>query len=167
MVAVMKKLLTACVCASFATGLLSAQPAPTSKPTDVPTAKSVPPKVAPAAKTAPVPVVKEEEPKIPGTSIKRDNGTWLGLEVVGGNYKRSFYDEKKKPMSPDVTRASARWPDPRGRGDDRTILNRSGNALVGAKVVLPPFVFNVYMTLLQGEGDEAKAVESYVIPFRG
>ena len=43
----------------------------------------------------------------------------------------------------------------------------SGNFLVGAKPVVPPFAFNVYLTLLQGEGDEAKAVESYVVPFHG
>jgi len=167
MVSDMKKLLIAFACTTFASCLLADQPAPASKSTDVPPAKSVPPKAAPAAKTAPLPVVVEEEPKIPGTSVKRDNGTWLGLEVVGGNYKLSFYDKKKKAMPPDVTRANARWPNPRARGDDRTVLNLSGKALVGAKVVLPPYVFNVYLTLLKGEGDEAKAVETYVIPFRG
>jgi hypothetical protein len=151
----------------FAVSLLSGQTAPAPKPPDAPAAKPVPPKAAPTAKTAAQPVVKEEEPKIPGTAVKRDNGTWLGLEVVGGNYKLSFYDKKKKAMTPDVNRASARWPNPRAQGDDRTILNPSGNALVGAKVVRPPFVFNVYLTLLKGEGDEATAVESYVIPFRG
>ncbi len=171
----MKKILFAFASSWFAVGLLSAKPAATTLPTDsngAPAAKLVEPKAAavakPAnAKTAPLPLVKEEEPVIPGTSVKRENGTWIGLEVVGGNFKLSFYDKKKKTMTPDISRASARWPNPRAPGDNRTMLNPSGNALVGAKPVLPPFTFNVYLTFLQGEGDEAKAVESFVIPFRG
>jgi hypothetical protein len=109
---------------------------------------------------------KEEEPKIPGTTIVRTNGKFLGLEVVGGQFKLSFYDAKKKPAAVDVTRASARWPNPRGPGDYRTVLNLSGKALVGSKPVVPPYTFNVYLTLLQGEGDEAKAVENYVVQLR-
>jgi hypothetical protein len=109
---------------------------------------------------------KEEEPKIPGTTIVRPNGTFLGLEVEGGKFKLSFYDKKKKAMAVDVTRATARWPNPRGPGDNRTVLNPAGKALIGAKPVLPPFTFNVYLTLLQGDGDEAKAVENYVVQLR-
>jgi len=109
----------------------------------------------------------EKEPVIPGTTIARPNGTFLGLEVVGVNFKLSFYDKKKKPMAPDVTRALARWPNTRGSGDNRTVLNPSGNSFMGTKPVIPPFTFNVFLTLLQGDGDEAKAVENYVVPFRG
>lgn len=129
---------------------------------------------APVVKpVAPAPAKKEEkaktekEPVIPGTTIARPNGTFLGLEVVGVNFKLSFYDKKKKPMAADVTRALARWPNTRGSGDNRTVLNPSGNALVGSKPVIPPFTFNVYLTLMQGDGDEAKTVENYVVPFRG
>jgi len=110
---------------------------------------------------------KEKEPVIPGTSVQRSDGTYLGLEVVDGRFKLSFYDKKKKVMEPTVTRAAARWPDPRAPGDDRTVLNLSGKALIGAKPVRPPFTFNVYLTLLQGEGNDTKAVETLVIPFRG
>ena len=87
--------------------------------------------------------------------------------MVGGNFKLSFYDKKKKLMAVDVTRATAKWPNPRAPGDNRTVLNGSGTALVGAKPVVPPFTFTVYLTLLQGEGAEAKAVESFVVPFHG
>ena len=163
----------------FTASLMQAQPAP--KPADpatstTPTIPAAKPETT--AKTAPAKtpttkdkkVTKEEPPpKIPGTEIARTNGTFLGLEVVGGNFKLSFYDKKKKPMTIDVTRANARWPNKKSAttGDNRTVLNGSGNFLVGAKPVVPPFAFNVYLTLLQGEGDEAKAVESYVVPFHG
>jgi hypothetical protein len=47
------------------------------------------------------------------------------------------------------------------------VLNGSGSTLVGARPVLPPHSFTVFLTLLQGEGDEAKAVENYTVPFKG
>lgn len=152
---------------------LFAQYAKPSKPYEPPVetksapATNVPAAKTPAKKTDAKKEKKAEEPKIPGTVVTRADGSYLGLEVVGGNFKLSFYDKKKKLMAPNVTRATARWPNPRSPGDSRTVLNVSGNALVGSKPVLPPYTFNVYITLLQGEGDEAKAVESFVIPFRG
>ena len=106
-------------------------------------------------------------PKIPGYVITRPNGTFLSLEVVGGNFHLTFYDKKHKKMAIDVTRATARWNNTRGPGANRTVLNGSGTTLVGSKPVLPPFTFNVYLTLLQGEGEEAKAVENYTAQFRG
>jgi hypothetical protein len=173
------KTLAAVATVLFAASQLFAQPQPVvpttdtkstaAKPADKTTdAKPADPKAAPGTKA---PVKKDdkkvEEPKIPGTNIARANGTFLGLEVVGGNFKLSFYDKKKKPMAPDVTRVTARWPNTRGPGDNHTVLNPSGNALVGSKPVLPPFTFNVYLTFLKGEGENAKAVENYVVPFRG
>jgi hypothetical protein len=147
--------------AVIAAGVMQAETKPAPKPAPAQPASD---KAAPVAKKEP----KKEEPlpKIPGMEIARANGTFLGLEVAGGNFKLTFYD-KKKPMAVDVTRATARWPNPRSPGDNRTVLNGSGTALVGAKPVLPPYNFNVYLTLLQGEGEEAKAVETYVVQFRG
>lgn len=131
------------------------------------TAETTPAKPAKPGTKAKVEVAKEAEPTIPGQTIARANGTFLGLELAEGKFKLSFYDAKKKPMAPDITRAAVRWPDPRGPGDNRTVLNPSGNALLGSKPVLPPFTFNVFITLLQGDGDESKAIETLVVPFRG
>ncbi len=149
-------------CLLFATSVLSAQapaaPASAAKPK------------APAAKAAPAGKADKKEvplPKILGTEIVRANGTKLGLEVVDGKFKLTFYDKKNKPMAMDVTRATARWPNPRSPGDNRTVLNGSGTALIGQKPVIPPYTFIVFLTLLQGEGDEAKAVENYTVHFRG
>lgn len=154
------------MCLLFATSLMQAQTPPADKPADpkAPAAKAATGKADPAkAETK-----KEEElPKIPGTVIVRPDGTKLGLEVVGGKFKLTFYDKMHKPMAMDVTRATARWPNPRAPGDNRTVLNGSGTALVGVKPVIPPLIFNVFLTLIRGEGDEAKAVENYVVPFKG
>ncbi|MSU46186.1 MAG: hypothetical protein EXS42_03450 [Lacunisphaera sp.] len=155
----------------FAASLIQAQTPLVAKLVEpvTPTTKTTPVKSV----TTKVPVAKDTKTKvevmgvIPGTTIARPNGTFLGLEVVAGNFKLTFYDKKKKPTAMDVTRARARWPNLRSPGDNRTVLNGSGNALVGAKPVLPTFTFNVYLTLLQGENDEAKAVETYMVGFRG
>jgi hypothetical protein len=156
----------------FAASQLFAQSQTTTDQTTPPKAPEVKPadkKVTPAAKT---PVKADEkkpvpEPKIPGTTIVRGNGTFLGLEVADGLFKLSFYDKKKKPMVPDVLRAIARWPNTRGPGDNRTVLNLSGNSLIGQKPVVPPFSWNVYLTLLKDGGDPAKPeqVETFVVPF--
>jgi len=67
----------------------------------------------------------------------------------------------------DVSGGLARWANVRGPGDIRSPMTISGKALITAKPAIPPFSYNVFITLLQGEGDNAKAVENYTVPFRG
>ncbi len=132
------------------------------------TAKPADPFAKADAKKDPKAADKKKEPvyTIKGTTIARANGTFLGLQVVNNVYVLSFYDAKKKPAAVDVTRALARWPNPRGRGDYRNVLNVSGTSLVGTQPVMPPYNFNVFITLLKGEGDESKAVENYTVSLR-
>lgn len=171
------KSLAVATCLLFATSLIHAQTPAAAKPADpkATAIETVAPK-APAGKAATtatpakkVEKKKEELPKIPGAVINRSNGTFLGLEVVGGKFKLTFYDKKHKPMAVDVTRGNARWPNKIDNtpSDFRTVLNPSGTALIGVRPVLPPLVFNVYITLIQVEGETEKAVENYVVPFRG
>lgn len=116
---------------------------------------------------------KEAAPKIDGITIARPNGQFLGIALEGGTFKLSFYDEKKKPVPPDVTRAAARWNPNYKQGSERIILNLSadGKALVGAKPVRPPYAFKLFLTLLKaapeagGEGAE-QAAETHVVDFR-
>lgn len=156
---------------ALVTGAMQAQTPPAPKPADpkAPAATATKPGTKPDAKAKEDPKKKKEEAMgvIKGTEIKRANGTYLGLEVAGNNFVLTFYDKKKKPVAMDVTRATARWPNPRAPGDNRTVLNGSGTSLVGSKPVLPPYNFNVYLTLLKGEGDDSRAVESFVVQFRG
>lgn len=126
----------------------------------------------PAPEPAPAkPAVKKVEQEkmgvIPGMTIARPNGTFLGFELVDGKFKVSFYDKKKKPMAVDVDGGLVRWPNVRGSGDQRSPLNVSGTALVAVKIAPPPYNYTVYITLLKGDGDAAKAVESYNVMFRG
>ena len=72
---------------------------------------------------------KEPGYKSPGITIPRANGTFLGLEVVNGNFKLSFYDKKKKPMAVDVSGGLAlAEQESATTGDIRTVLNGSGTA---------------------------------------
>ncbi len=161
------KIIAALVGLVFAATLAQAQSSPVAKPAMNAPAVGAP--VDPKAATAAKKEVKKEAPlpKIPGMVINRPNGTFLSLQVIGGNFVLSFYDKKHKLMAMDVSRASARWPNTRAPGDNRTMLNGSGTALVGAKPVIPPYNFNVFLTLLKGDGEEAKAVENYTVAFRG
>ena len=166
----------------LAAGRLSAQnqpvPPPAAPPASPKTTVITPATTTPSAvkpvdpkATAAKPAVKKPDvvPVIPGQTVNRANGTFLGLQVINGNFVLSFYDKKKKPMAPDVTRATARWPNLRSAttGDNRAVLNREGNALVGNKPVVPPLVFTLRLSLLQGDAEEAKVVESFVVAFKG
>lgn len=123
------------------------------------------------AKSAPAKTdVKKEEPmgKIEGIEIKRGSG-YLGIALDGGTFKLSFYNSKKKPVAADVSRAALRWPVSYRQGDERTVLNVSGDgkSLTSPKVVKAPHNFKLFITLLPGEGGEETASESYVVDFRG
>lgn len=108
---------------------------------------------------------KEEAPKIEGLTIARANGTFLGLQVVNGNFVLTFYGKDKKKAKVDVVRATLRWPVKYQPTDERTVLNPGGpNTLTSSKVVKPPLNFKVYLGLFV-EGSDA-AAESYVVDYR-
>ena len=113
-------------------------------------------------KTAPAAAKEEPEGHIAGIAVPRSSGGFLGLEIVGGNFKLSFYDAKKKPVPVDVARAAARWDNKQKLGSDFTVLNPASDnlSLVGAKFVRPPYTFIVFLTLLNEAGE---GVESYPI----
>jgi hypothetical protein len=143
------------------TAATPAQPADATKPADPKAAPAIP---APPAKPAAPAKKKEEVPKIPGQTISRPDGTFLGLEYAGGQLKLSFYDKKKKAVAPNVTRATASWPNPRNvTGSNRAVLNPEGKSLVGNKPILPPYTYIVRLSLLQGDGDDAQVVENYAV----
>jgi hypothetical protein len=107
---------------------------------------------------------EDEMGKIPGITLTRPSGTFLGLEIASGNFKLSFYDDKKKPVPVDdvVARGTARWDNKQKVGSDFTVMNKTddGKALVGVKFVRPPYNFIVFINLLNAAGD---VVESYPV----
>lgn len=102
---------------------------------------------------------------VDGVTIPRPNGTFLGLQVVNNNFVLSFYNEKKRKIPPDVTRATTRWPVKYQPTDERTVLNpgADGTSLTSPKTVRPPHLFKVALNLFV-EGNES-AVETYSIDY--
>jgi hypothetical protein len=112
---------------------------------------------------------EKEEPKIEGIEIPRANKTYLGLQLVNGAFKMTFYDQEKKPTTPDVARAALRWDAKYKVGQERIILNPGGdpNSLTNPKPIRPPYTFKLFITLLKDSADGDNPVgESFVIDFR-
>ncbi|MFT3867336.1 MAG: hypothetical protein QM715_02450 [Nibricoccus sp.] len=128
---------------------------------------------APAKRKAgPAPAQQEEtakpeeaEPVVPGTVINRADGSFLSVTIENNCFKIAFYDTKKMPKAPDVTRAAVRWSPKNKKGDERRILNASsdGQSLISPPPVLPPHNFRIFVTLLN---DKDEAVETYNTDFR-
>jgi hypothetical protein len=111
----------------------------------------------------------KKELKILGIEVPRGERGFLGVQIVNGTFKISFYDAKKKPMAPDVTRALLRW-DPKNKvGQERVILNagEDGTSLTSPKSIKPPYNFKLFITLLKEATETADPVgETHVIDFR-
>lgn len=111
------------------------------------------------------PAAASSEGALPGTVVPRKNGTFLSLSIEGGSFKLSFFDKDKKPMAPDIARATVRWNPSYKVGDERRVLNpdSDGQAMVSS-AVRPPYRFKAYLTLLNEQGE---GTESYVVDFKG
>ena len=107
----------------------------------------------------------DKEGKIVGVEIGRANGNFLGLSIAGGGFKLAFYDAKKKPVAIDVASGVARWQPSSKKGNELAPLSPSsdGKSLASSKVVQPPHIFKVYLTLFNAAGD---TVENYTVDFR-
>ena len=167
--------------ALLASAVLAAAQTPTPPPKVIlPGAKAAPAnKTAPATKAAPgakkapgKEAGKKEEPppKIEGIEINRGAKGFLGIQIVESTFKLSFYDAKKKPVAADVARAVLRW-DPKYKvGQERIVLNPSGDgkSLGASRSIRAPYNFKLFITLLKdaSASDESPVGESYVIDFK-
>lgn len=143
--------------------------------------KQAPVRITPPAKTAPLAEqknagkakeaepAKKEEPKIKGVVVPRGEQGFLGVEIVGGAFKITFYDTKKKPKEPDVARAALRWDAKYKVGQERIVLNpdSDGKSLSNPRTIRPPYTFKLFITLIREATDTAEPVgETHVIDFK-
>jgi len=129
----------------------------------------------PPAKPAPVPAQQdatakaegdEAEATIPGISVKRAKGGYIGITVDTNGFALSFYDDKKKQIDCDVAQAAARWKPKNTIGEERRMLNPSGDGkTLTSSVVRPPFNFKLFLTLLSADGQVVESFDG--IDFRG
>jgi hypothetical protein len=129
---------------------------------------------APAAKDAKKDAAKdakkkedEKMGKVEGMEIAHGKG-FMGLRVVDGMFRLTFYNEKRKPVPPDVSRVALRWDAKYKIGDERVVLLPGGdaNSLTSSKVIRPPLTFKLFMTLIKDveSGGEPKT-ETLVVDF--
>jgi len=111
---------------------------------------------------------KADEPpaKIEGVAVARGTG-FLGIQVVGGHFKVSFYDAKKKPVPPDVASAILRWKVNYSLDPEHTQLTPGGgpNSLTSEKVIRQPYAFKLTMLLFKGTGD-SETPEAFMVDFQ-
>jgi hypothetical protein len=110
---------------------------------------------------------KEEAPaRIDGVTVARGAG-FLGIQIVDGHFKVSFYDAKKKPLPPDVASAVLRWKVNYQPDLEHTQLTPGGgaNSLTSEKVIRQPYSFKLTLLLLKSDGDDA-STETLQVDFQ-
>jgi hypothetical protein len=117
---------------------------------------------APSAPAAPSDDAKEGT--IKGVAVKRDQGGWLGIEISGGAFRLTFYNDKKKPVAADRSSAILRWPVHYQPNNERTeLLPTDDPAVLGSEYnVKPPHTFKLFITLISSGSSD---VEAYTIDF--
>ncbi|MFM9030544.1 MAG: hypothetical protein ACKOTF_07670 [Opitutaceae bacterium] len=110
---------------------------------------------------------KTAEPaKIAGMEIARPGKGFIGLEVDGGNFRLTFYDENREPVKPAASRAVLRWTPANRAGAEFYALDPSadGKVLTSPKTVRPPYQFKMFLSLFAAGADAP--FESHTVDFR-
>jgi hypothetical protein len=81
-----------------------------------------------------------------GVNLARAGGGWINVVVENSQLRVSFFDEEKQPAPLAFSRAAARIAYT-SRDDVRVVLNPEKLTLVSPRVVRPPHVFRVYLSL--------------------
>jgi hypothetical protein len=106
----------------------------------------------------------DKEGTIPGVTVARAQGGYLGVELKNSTFQITFYDAKKHPVAADRTSAILRWAVHYQPNDERTELVPTGDAAVlgNSYVVKPPYNIRLHVTLLGGGTEEP---ETYLVDF--
>ena len=105
------------------------------------------------------------EPTIPGVSAKRANGGYVGVTVDAKGFTVAFYDDKKKQIDCDVAQAAIRWNPSYKIGEERRMLNPSGDGkTLTSAPVRAPYNFRFRLILLNASGE---AVDSFGLNLNG
>jgi hypothetical protein len=114
------------------------------------------------AKT-PAAKVKHE---IPGVTIARANGGFLGLEIdSNSNFKLSFYNKDKAPVVADLSLATIRWHSSNTKKIEFVALNPGGDGkcLASPRVIHRPWTFQLTILLFAAGNNEP--AESYTVDY--
>jgi hypothetical protein len=115
------------------------------------------------AANPPAAKVKHE---IPGVTIARANGGFLGLEIdSNSNFELSFYDKDKAPVAADLALATIRWHSSNTTKIEFVALNPGGDgkSLTSPKVIRRPWTFKLTILLFAAGNNEP--AESYTVDY--
>ena len=121
-----------------------------------------------SAATPPPKAVPAPAAKIEGQEIARPGKGFLGLRIEEGTFRLAFYDEARKPVPADVSRAVLRWDPSYKIGKERVVLTPGGepNLLTSPRNIRPPYQFRLTLTLLRDGAAGDEAGEVIVVDFR-
>jgi hypothetical protein len=106
--------------------------------------------------------------EIPGVTIPRTNGGFLGIQIdENSNFKLSFYDKDKAPVAADLSLATVRWHSSNTKSIAFVGLTPGcdGQCLTSPRVIHRPWTFNLTILLFAaGSNDPA---ESYTVDYSG
>jgi hypothetical protein len=106
--------------------------------------------------------------EIPGVTIPRANGGFLGLQIdSNSNFKLSFYDKDKAPVAADLSLATIRWHSSNTKSIGFVGLTPGGDgkSLTSPQVIRRPWSFSLAILLFAaGSNDPA---ESYTVDYSG
>ena len=122
---------------------------------------------APSSKTENPTASEAYELPTDGKNLARQKDGWLNVLIVGTQMTVRFFDGEKKPVPPDVIRASVRMRSSAKSKIGHSILNLQGDALVSPSNIQPPHNFIVTLTLLRSEdvSNEMNGSEVYNFKF--
>ena len=105
-----------------------------------------------------------KEGTIKGQAVTRDNGKYFGIDVSGGTFAITFYNEHKKPEKTEITKAVLHWPVHYQPNEERTLLTPNADGvLTSEKPVRAPHTFKLYIAFFVDGKDDP--VEQYVVDF--
>lgn len=99
-----------------------------------------------------------------GKNLERQSGGWINFSISGARAVVRFFDPKKKPTAPDVSRGLAIFRYASKANWERTAFHVEQDALVSPSNVRPPHNFRVHLTLLGAE-DLQKDPEAFVFAY--
>jgi hypothetical protein len=106
--------------------------------------------------------------EIPGVTIPRANGGFLGLEIdANSNFKLSFYDKDKAPVTADLSLATVRWHASNTKSVEFVGLTPGGDGkcLTSDRVIRRPWTFK--LTILLFAAGNKDPAESYTVDYSG
>jgi hypothetical protein len=129
------------------------------------TAGSTPAPGSPDAAKKPAAKVSHE---IPGVTIPRASGGFLGIEIDGNsNFKLSFYGKDKAPVAADLSLATIRWHDSNTKSQEFVglTLGGDGKSLASPRIIRRPWAFKLTVLLFAAGSNDP--VESYTVDYSG